>query len=147
VREAYARGMQQNGTDGWKGVSDRSTSVTFIQGTLQSFDPAAPLAGSTLVGRVGYAADLEPGSTTMADAGIDSGFDVIWCQWCLGHLSDADLVAFFRRCKSSLRDKKRSVIVVKENVCADARDGTARTEFDEEDSSLTRCASTFRFSL
>ena len=77
----------------------------------------------------------------------DAGFDVIWCQWCLGHLSDADLVAFFRRCKSALRDPKRSVIVVKENVCADAFGGTARTEFDEEDSSLTRCASTVFFCL
>jgi protein N-terminal methyltransferase len=71
---------------------------------------------------------------------------VIWCQWCLGHLNDDDFVAFLRRCKGSLRPPPdvghgESVIVVKENVCANHVDGRPRTVFDDEDSSLTR----FRF--
>ena len=68
----------------------------------------------------------------------DSGFDVIWCQWCLGHLSDEDLVAFFRRCPAALRNKDEGLIVVKENLCQDGDDGSARVSFDEADSSLTR---------
>ena len=26
-------------------------------------------------------------------------YDVVWVQWVIGHLTDADLVAFLRRCK------------------------------------------------
>ena len=29
----------------------------------------------------------------------DGAYDVIWCQWVLGHLTDEDLVAFFKRAK------------------------------------------------
>jgi protein N-terminal methyltransferase len=69
---------------------------------------------------------------------IGSGFDVIWCQWCLGHLSDLDLVLFLRRCHESLNKHPKSVIVVKENICSDAEDGSPQSIFDEQDSSLTR---------
>ncbi|KIK08310.1 hypothetical protein K443DRAFT_85765 [Laccaria amethystina LaAM-08-1] len=70
---------------------------------------------------------------------IGAGFDVIWCQWCLGHLNDRDLVAFFRRSHNALRDKAgKSLIVVKENICWDREDGTGESIFDEQDSSLTR---------
>lgn len=105
--------------------------MTFVQETLQAFDPAHPLAGgpTKLLGRVGHVPPEDD---------LESGFDVIWCQWCLGHLSDADLVAFFRRCRAALRDRDKSVIVVKENLCQDGPDGSARSSFDESDSSVTR---------
>ena len=73
---------------------------------------------------------------------IGTGFDVIWCQWCLGHLSDVDLVLFLRRCHESLNKHPKSIIVIKENVCADAEDGSEHSIFDEQDSSLTRCVYT-----
>ncbi|GJE87164.1 AdoMet dependent proline di-methyltransferase-domain-containing protein [Phanerochaete sordida] len=137
IAEAHRRGQASaDGTlveDGvrsrWKGVADGSRSVTLVQGTLQAFDPCSPLRGTKLVGRVGY---------TTAQDDLESKFDVVWCQWCLGHLSDADLIAFFKRCKQALRDAKESLIVVKENLCSDDADGSARTVFDEDDSSLTR---------
>ncbi|KIM49064.1 hypothetical protein M413DRAFT_61025 [Hebeloma cylindrosporum] len=69
---------------------------------------------------------------------IGTGFDVIWCQWCLGHLSDADLVLFLRRCHESLNKHPKSVIVVKENICSEAADGSEQSVFDDQDSSLTR---------
>ncbi|EDR14319.1 uncharacterized protein LACBIDRAFT_182129 [Laccaria bicolor S238N-H82] len=70
---------------------------------------------------------------------IGAGFDVIWCQWCLGHLNDRDLVAFFRRSHDALRGKAgKGLIVVKENICQDREDGTGESIFDEQDSSLTR---------
>ena len=25
-------------------------------------------------------------------------YDVIWCQWVLGHLKDDDLIGFFKKC-------------------------------------------------
>ena len=57
-------------------------------------------------------------------------YDVIWIQWCIGHLTDDDLVAFLHRCKDGL--KPGGVIVMKEN---NAKDGFI---LDLEDSSITR---------
>ena len=117
----------------WKGLLDKSRSVTFVQGTLQVFDPSHPLGTQavSLLDRVGFV----PDQGQIAD--IDSLFDVIWCQWCLGHLNDEDLMKFLKRSREAFRDSQ-SLIVVKENVCSDAEDGGPCTFFDEEDSSLTR---------
>jgi protein N-terminal methyltransferase len=139
IHEAWSRGKASaerstRTPPEWKGIADKSKSVTFLKGTLQSFDPLNPRNPEQIqyIGRVGYQPEVDD---------IDSGFDVIWCQWCLGHLSEGDLVTFFKRCQLSLRDpaKGRSLIVVKENVCWDGPDGlTATVTFDEQDSSLTR---------
>ncbi|KAI0670346.1 DUF858-domain-containing protein [Trametes maxima] len=120
----------------WKGIRDKVKSVTFVQATLQDFDPARPSAAvssekAKVLGRVGYV-PLEGGET----ADMDSSFDVVWCQWCLGALSDPDLVAFFRKAKAALRDPSRGLVVVKENLCSEK--GEPRAVFDESDSSLTR---------
>ncbi|KOB79500.1 Methyltransferase-like protein 11A [Operophtera brumata] len=58
-------------------------------------------------------------------------YDVIWCQWVLGHLNDYHLIYFLRRCISALA--KNGVIVIKENVTT-----TEEMEYDEDDSSVTR---------
>ncbi|CAH1786264.1 unnamed protein product [Owenia fusiformis] len=58
-------------------------------------------------------------------------YDVIWCQWVLGHLSDDDFVQFFRRCREGLAED--GVIIIKENVT-----GCHSPEFDKQDSSFTR---------
>jgi protein N-terminal methyltransferase len=60
----------------------------------------------------------------------DGHYDVIWCQWVLGHLRDNDLVKFFQRCKKGMTEN--GLIFVKENVTNEER------EFDSEDSSYTR---------
>ncbi|OAQ32063.1 hypothetical protein K457DRAFT_135406 [Linnemannia elongata AG-77] len=57
-------------------------------------------------------------------------FDVIWCQWVLGHLTEDHLITFFNRCKKGL--KPGGMIFVKEN---NAKIGIV---IDEEDSSMTR---------
>ncbi|KAH8107044.1 alpha-N-methyltransferase NTM1 [Cristinia sonorae] len=136
VQEAVKRG--QESAEGrtsdpslkvWKGIQDKNKSVMFYKGTLQAFDPAHPTNGTTPLGRVGYAPPEDDS---------ESLFDIIWCQWCLGHLSDSDLVAFFKRCKAATRETDKSLIVVKENLCSDTDDGRPLTIFDESDSSLTR---------
>ena len=113
----------------WKGIADGSKSVTFLQGTLQACDPANPMKTATFLGRVGYT-PLFPDD--------DSGFDVVWCQWCLTYMSDPDLIAFFKRSQAALRKEGPGVIVVKENVCKDGEGGVPATQFDEEDSGVTR---------
>jgi protein N-terminal methyltransferase len=127
--KASESGAEFNGSGyrvSWKGIADRSKSVTFFKGALQSFDPTAP---GTPLDRVGY---LPPDD----DNNTESKFDVIWCQWCLGHLKDDDLVRFLERSKKALRDAK-SLIVVKENLCSEPKNEPT-TVFDEEDSTFTR---------
>ena len=58
-------------------------------------------------------------------------YDVIWCQWVLGHLPDDDLVSFLQRCRTALT--KNGIIVIKENIAL-----TETPVFDDEDSSYTR---------
>lgn len=58
-------------------------------------------------------------------------YDIIWCQWVLGHLTDADLLAFFRRCIDGLA--ANGCIIVKENATA-----TDDFAIDAVDSSVTR---------
>ncbi|KAI0273775.1 AdoMet dependent proline di-methyltransferase-domain-containing protein [Gloeopeniophorella convolvens] len=113
----------------WKGIANGSKSVTFLQGTLQACDPSHPTQTATPLGRVGYV-PLTPDE--------DSGFDVVWCQWCLMYMKDEDLIAFLKRSQAALRKESRGAIVVKENVCSDGDGGVPVVHFDEEDSSVTR---------
>ncbi|KDQ33519.1 hypothetical protein PLEOSDRAFT_1073749 [Pleurotus ostreatus PC15] len=136
VQEALTRGRNSisHHKRAWKGIAHKTKSVTILQGTLQSFHPTSPINTPDVkfLDRVGFC------PPTGSDSDANSGFDVIWCQWCLGHLNDQDLVAFFQRCHKALRNRDRSLIIVKENLCRDGDDGQGRTSFDEQDSSLTR---------
>ncbi|KAJ2808361.1 hypothetical protein H4R20_000910 [Coemansia guatemalensis] len=62
-------------------------------------------------------------------------YDVIWCQWVLGHLTNSDMIAFLRRCASGLAPN--GLVCVKENI---ARQGYI---VDKEDSSVTRTEAIF----
>lgn len=61
---------------------------------------------------------------------------LIWCQWCVGHLPDDQLVQFFERCKKGLQ--KNGTIVVKEN------NTVGEDDFDPVDSSVTRSDEKFQ---
>lgn len=139
VKQAYDLALastklpERSSTPPWKGLADGTRSITILQGTIQSFDPSHPLTScQSILGRIGYT----PSDGMSSDA--ESKFDVVWCQWCLGHLSDTDLIAFFKRSHAALREPGKSLIVVKENLCRNTEDGGPRTVFDEQDSSLTR---------
>lgn len=64
-------------------------------------------------------------------------YDLVWNQWCLGHLTDHQLEAYLRRCSAALSvdddGQAKGVIVVKENLSTSEED-----LFDEIDSSVTR---------
>lgn len=74
-------------------------------------------------------------------------YNLIWNQWCLGHLTDAQLVTYLERCKEGLagpgdgEERAESWIVVKENLSTDIRH---RDIYDDEDSSVTRSDEKFR---
>ncbi|PNP42506.1 hypothetical protein TGAMA5MH_05247 [Trichoderma gamsii] len=64
-------------------------------------------------------------------------YDLIWTQWCVGHLTDSQLVEYLKRCQVALNPG--AMIVLKENLSTSGRD-----VFDELDSSVTREDSKFR---
>ena len=66
-------------------------------------------------------------------------YDLIWNQWCLGHLTDVQLVQYFKRCGKALSDN--GWIVVKENMSTNI---AGEDVFDELDSSVTRTDGKFR---
>ncbi|DAZ95075.1 TPA: hypothetical protein N0F65_002969 [Lagenidium giganteum] len=59
-------------------------------------------------------------------------YDIIWIQWVLPHLMDADFISFLQRCQRAL--KPHGWIGVKENVILSG----LPYEVDKEDTSLTR---------
>lgn len=59
-------------------------------------------------------------------------YDLIWTQWCVGHLKDDQLVYYLERCKSALRPES-GLIVIKENLSTGEDD-----VYDEVDGSVTR---------
>jgi len=67
----------------------------------------------------------------------ESKYDLIWNQWCLGHLTDAQLTTYLEKCQKVLNEA--GLIVVKENLSTSGED-----VFDELDSSVTRCDQKFR---
>jgi protein N-terminal methyltransferase len=61
----------------------------------------------------------------------ESKYDLIWNQWCLGHLTDDQLTTYLKKCQKVLTTE--GLIIVKENMCTGDED-----VFDELDSSVTR---------
>lgn len=83
-------------------------------------------------------------------------YDLIWNQWCLGHLTDSQLTAYLRRCVHILTpgpdpesdsncngagEARGGWIVVKENMSTDP---SGADIYDELDSSVTRTDDKFR---
>ncbi|PVH85440.1 hypothetical protein DL98DRAFT_511479 [Cadophora sp. DSE1049] len=68
---------------------------------------------------------------------LHTKYDLIWNQWCLGHLTDAQLQSYLEKCAKAINEG--GLIVVKENLSTSGED-----LFDELDSSITRCDQKFR---
>ncbi|UZJ56579.1 hypothetical protein CBS101457_005899 [Exobasidium rhododendri] len=159
--------------------------IHFHLSTLQTFDPAMPYTSSaTSHSKLSKRAKLDPSANqnkalfqptySVADAGENDPdsealatavqsepikYDVIWCQWCLQHLSDKDLVSFLKKSKACLveadstistKSQKKGavldgsgIIVVKENVLRDESDGTEKVWYDDEDHSITRTSNAY----
>lgn len=61
---------------------------------------------------------------------------LVWCQWCVGQLPDAELVEFWLRCKDALMPN--GTLMVKENIAP------VEDIFDPTDLSVTRTDAKFR---
>ncbi|TQS39401.1 hypothetical protein Golomagni_00077 [Golovinomyces magnicellulatus] len=85
------------------------------------------LKGTKGVGEI-YSVGLEDWSPT-------TKYDLVWNQWCLGHLTDAQLLTHLKKCAEILTPG--GLIVVKENLSTSQED-----VFDDLDSSVTRVSRT-----
>lgn len=99
----------------------------------QEVDVVEPIAKFT------QALEKKPGVRRVFNMGLEEWqpsegdqYDLIWIQWCLGHLKDDQLVQFLERCKSVLTPNS-GLIVVKENITSGDNE-----IFDEQDSAVTR---------
>ncbi|SCV69266.1 BQ2448_2286 [Microbotryum intermedium] len=153
----------ERGREGWKHLST-GKGVRIWQAGLQFFDPAAPaipvppirnddpnaVAGTVeLVATYGSESLVWPDPKHKIDAenGAEDGYDLCMIQWCIGHLSDEELVEFLKRSRKALRkDNKgcQGYIVLKENVCKDTEGDGAGFLFDDDDSSVTRSDKVFK---
>jgi protein N-terminal methyltransferase len=66
-------------------------------------------------------------------------YDLIWAQWCVGHLTDAQLVGYLRRAADALAPN--GLVVLKEN---NSTDPEGRDVYDELDNAVTRTDASFR---
>lgn len=72
--------------------------------------------------------------------GEDVGtYDLIWTQWCVGQLTDAQLVAYLRRLPKML--SRGGWVVIKENL---SNHHLREDVYDETDSSVTRTDAKFK---
>ncbi|KAL3478674.1 alpha-N-methyltransferase NTM1 [Aspergillus californicus] len=69
----------------------------------------------------------------------DKQYDLIWTQFCVGHVTDVQLVEYFNRCRDALTET--GILVVKENMSTDR---AGKDMYDDEDSSVTRTDEKFR---
>lgn len=66
-------------------------------------------------------------------------YDLIWTQFCVGHLKDFQLREYIIRCRDSLTES--GILVVKENISTDPNN---QDMYDDLDSSVTRTDEKFR---
>ncbi|KAK4058841.1 hypothetical protein OIO90_000287 [Microbotryomycetes sp. JL221] len=142
----------ESGAEGWKGVKQGSKCARLWLAGLQYFDPlqpAIPVSGgkSELMATLGSSNIHCPNPATRLTLEED-GYDLIMIQWCIGHLSDEQLVDYLKRSRKALRQDKdgkcEGLIIVKENICKDSESDGAGIIFDDDDSSVTRSDKVFK---
>ena len=85
------------GESGGVAVGGNAANCRFVESAMQTWRPAA------------------------------KSYDVIWTQWCVGHLTDSHFVRFLDRCRAALTD--RGFLVIKDNCLR----GTNAPESNDDD--------------
>ena len=135
------KGTLQRGVDCGAGIG--RISAGFLSTVCEVIDVVEPvekfaqeakaqkMVGKGSVGNV-YVCGLE-------DWVPEARYDIIWNQWCLGHLTDKQLVVYLGRCRRALT--MDGWIIVKENTGTNVN---GEDVFDQRDSSVTRTDQKFR---
>lgn len=95
-----------------------------------------------IAGRIGVGRVWNVGLEEWEPEGEGEGpYDLIWTQWCLGQLRDAQAVAYLKRVRRSGVLSEGGWIVVKENL---SNHHLGEDVYDDVDSSVTRTDEKFR---
>lgn len=136
TQEVFKRGVDCGAGIGrvTAGLLSRVCEIVDIVEPIEKFTKAvgtAEMMGSGQLGKT-YVVGLE-------DWTPEEQYNLIWNQWCLGNLTDKQLLDHLKRCNSAL--VKGGWIVVKENISTN-KDET--DIFDPKDSNTTRTDQKFR---
>lgn len=102
-----------------------------IASTVDIVEPISKFSDA-LKGKEGIGAIFNVGLESWTPSkNVEEHYDVIWNQWCLGHLTDSQLEVYLRKCAGVLREG--GWVIMKENMSTSGED-----IFDETDSSVTR---------
>lgn len=112
--------------------------LTKVADTVDIVEPVKSFTDQVKVDNLGkiYQVGLEEWHPEKEDIG---SYDLIWNQWCVGQLSDAELVKYLKRLPPVLSEG--GWIVVKENL---SNHHLGEDVYDETDSSVTRTDDKFR---
>lgn len=127
-------GKLQRAADCGAGIGRITTG--FLSNVAEVVDVIEPVKEFTDVlkaGEGGVGQILNVGLEGWTPEGV---YDLVWNQWCVGQLTDAQLVAYLKRMASVLSEG--GWIVVKENL------STGEDVYDETDSSVTRTDEKFK---
>ena len=136
-----ADGALQRGVDCGAGIG--RITAGFLSTVCEVVDVVEPvekfareIKGQNMVGRGAVGSICVTG---LEDWVPEVQYDLIWNQWCLGHLTDKQLVAYLGRCKKAVTID--GWIIVKENMSTNVN---GEDVFDRLDSSVTRTDQKFR---
>lgn len=121
----------------WSGLLTGNSIGRITEGLLQSVsevvDIVEPISkfSDNLKGKEGVGKIFNVGLEDWLPSPDDAHYDLIWNQWCLGHLTDTQLIVYLEKCSKMLNHE--GWIVVKENMSTSGED-----LFDDLDSSVTR---------
>lgn len=136
-----SEGKFKQGVDGGAGVG--RVTEGFLSHVCEVVDAVEPIAKFT---QVMQDSQLKKDGVigTIYTRGLESWvpdkkYDLIWVQWCVGHLTDSQLVDYTVRCRNALTHD--GLMVVKENLSTQT---SGQDMYDPEDSSVTRTDAKFR---
>lgn len=136
-----SEGKFKQGLDGGAGVG--RVTEGFLSHVCEVVDAVEPIAKFTQVMQDSQL-KREGVIGTIYTRGLESWvpdkkYDLIWVQWCVGHLTDSQLVDYTVRCRKALTPD--GLMVVKENLSTHF---SGQDMYDAQDSSVTRTDTKFR---
>lgn len=115
------------------------SNVCEVVDIVEPIDKFARVLGNSTLKAEGRVGEIYTLGLEQWEPPTERQYDLIWHQWCVGHLTDTQLTDHLRKCKRYVVEG--GWIVVKENLSSDPE---GKDLYDELDSSVTRTDQNFR---